>query len=59
MSDDSSQEENGFALVRAAAKGDASKMAELLSMGVNVNESIDDGFYTIVECSSTLMVSLP
>ena len=31
MSDDSSQEENGFALVRAAAKGDASKMAELLS----------------------------
>ena len=54
MSDDSSQEENGFALVRAAAKGDASKMAELLSMGVNLNGSIDDGFTPLLNAAQRL-----
>ena len=54
MSDDSSQEENGFALVRAAAKGDASKMAELLSMGVNLNGSIGDGFTPLFNATQRL-----
>ena len=59
MSDDSSQEENGFALVRAAAKGDASKMAELLSMGVNVNGSIDDGFTPLLNAAQRLWSAWP
>ena len=59
MSDDSSQEENGFALVRAAAKGDASKMAELLSMGVNVNGSISDGFTTLLDAAQRLWSAWP
>ena len=43
MSDDSSQEYYDLALWLAAAKGDASKVEELLSMGADVNASWKGG----------------
>ena len=51
MSDDSSQEKNGLALVRAAYAGDASKVAELLSMAANVNASLGKGFTPLLRAA--------
>ena len=59
MSDDSSQEKNGLALVRAAYAGDASKVAELLSVGANLNGSLDDGFTPLLNAAQRLWSAWP